>query len=81
MNNDILDALMARAGEDIDSNGAITRKEMMKETGMSRTAVMRRLAELKDEGRLTVIYVKEERVDGQMGKVPAYKLREPEEQG
>lgn len=72
--NDILEAISAAVTVSADPDGAATKNEIVAASGLSEGMVTQRLMGLKREGRLEVVRVKREAIDGNMRSAPAYRV-------
>lgn len=73
---DLIEAVLeAQAARAEGAEGALTMRELIKQTGWGERRVQLRLDELKCGGRLDVVRVNREALDGRMVRVPAYRLR------
>lgn len=66
----------ALARQDGDDDGALTVRDLVQETGWTRTAILRGMRSLKEAGALEVIKVFREDLSGRVTRVPAYRLRQ-----
>lgn len=71
--SELLDALQEATG-DTDPTDALTLLELRGLIGWGRDRITKHLLKLKASGRLQVVFVKRERLDGNMVKVPAYRF-------
>ncbi len=74
---ELLDALrqaLPSGANKVRPNGAFTRDELMGLTGWGHTRVSGNLKRLKVAGRLEVVMIPGERVDGRQCQTPAYRF-------
>lgn len=72
--SDLINALEAARITNTNAAGALTMHELRATTGRSLTVLRRQLWELKTAGRLEVVRVMTERIDGVMTGTTAYRI-------
>lgn len=72
---DLIEAVLAAQDQNTPTGGALTMRDLMRETGLSAKALRLRLWQLKDAGRLEVRRVNVPTLDERSQHVPAYKLK------
>lgn len=71
---DLIEALEQARITNTNAAGALTMHELQAATGRSLTVLRRQLWDLKRDGRLEVLRVMSERIDGVMTRTTAYRI-------
>jgi hypothetical protein len=72
---DLIEAVLASAEAQGAAQGALTTAELAEQAGMSYTLTLAKLHRLQKEGRLEVVRMRRQSLDGRTTWVPAYRLK------
>lgn len=73
--SDLIAALLEARGEPGNADGALTMREIVQQTQWGERRLQLKLEEMKRAGRIEVVRVEREALDGRLVRVPGYRLR------